>query len=153
MSNPPAVIDPEAFTVSRTITIAAEPEKVWTAITEPDHIARWFGSAATLDRVAVGGRGAWTFEGYGDVPIVIEALEPQTSITYRWGSPKSPEIDPAASTAFTFTLAAVEGGTQLTVVEWGFDYAADPGAEMADHQEGWGSELDKLVAYLEGAAS
>src|SRR5262245_31472152 len=124
MSNPPAVIDPEAFTVSRTITIAAAPDKVWTAITEPDQIASWFGSAATLDRVAVGGGGAWTFEGYGDVPIVIEALEPERSITYRWGSPKSPEIDPAASTAFTFTLSAIEGGTQLTVVEWGFDYAA-----------------------------
>ncbi len=36
------------------------------------------------------------------------------------------------------------------MVERGFDRTSDPAANMADHAEGWVSELDKLVALLEG---
>jgi len=151
--NPPAVVDAEAFTVSRTISIAAAPERVWQAITEPEHIVKWFGSGATLDRLEPGGVGVWTFDGYGDVPIAVEAMDPPRSITYRWGSENSPVIDPVASTVFTFTLSALETGTELVVVETGFQHLADPARHMSDNQEGWTSELDKLVAYLEGATS
>ena len=56
------------------------------------------------------------------------------------------------STVFTFTLEPVPDGTQLTVVETGFDRTSDPAANMASHAEGWVSELDKLVALLEGDA-
>ena len=53
---------------------------------------------------------------------------------------------------FTFTLEPAGDGTQLTVVETGFDNTSDPASNMADHAEGWVGELDKLVALLEGAA-
>ena len=150
--NPPAVIDQEAFSVSRSIFIAATPDRVWAAITDPELIVKWFGKGATLDRLEVGGSGVWSFEGYGDVPIVIEALDPIRSITYRWGDTKSPTIDPVASTVFTYTLEAVSGGTQLSVIETGFQNLADPLRGLEGNQEGWTSELNKLVAYLEGAA-
>ena len=100
-----------------------------------------------------GGTGVWTFDGYGDVPIAVEALDPIRSITYRWGDAKAPTIDPVASTVFTFTLEAAAGGTQLHVIETGFQHLADPTRKLADNQEGWTEELNKLVAYLEGAAS
>ena len=51
-----------------------------------------------------------------------------------------------------FTLDEPDGGTALTVVETGFDRTTDPAANMADHAVGWVSELDKLVALLEGDA-
>lgn len=151
--NPPAVIDEDAFSVSRSIFIAASPDRVWTAITDPAHVVKWFGSGATLDRLEAGGTGVWTFDGYGEVPIAVESLDPMCSITYRWGDTKSPVIDPAASTVFTFTLEAAEGGTQLHVIETGFQNLENPSRGLHDNQEGWTSELDKLVAYLEGAAS
>ena len=44
------------------------------------------------------------------------------------------------------------GGTTLTVVESGFDALGDPIARMEDNRGGWTSELDELVAYLEGSA-
>jgi len=149
--NPPAVIDDENFSVSRTITIAATPDRVWQAITEPEHIVKWFGSGATLDRLEAGGKGTWTFDGYGDVPILVEAMDPMRSITYRWGDTTSPDIDPAASTVFTLTLTPIDGGTQLHVVETGFQTLANPKRQMSDNQEGWTSELDKLVALLGGS--
>lgn len=151
-TNPPAVIDPEAFSVSRTITIRATVDRVWAAVTEPEHIAKWAGSAATLDRLDIGGRGTWTFDGYGTVPLVIEELEPKRSIAYRWGNAKHPDIDPGASTVFRFTLEEIADGTRLTVVETGFDALGDPPARMEDNRGGWTSELDELVAYLEGSA-
>ncbi len=149
MSNPRAVLDEVAFSVSRSIFIAASPSKVWTAITDPEHIVKWFGSGATLNALEPGGTGVWTFDGYGDVPILVEALDPIHSITYRWGDTTSPNIDLAASTVFTFTLEPAEGGTHLHVIETGFDTLADPARQMHDNQGGWTTELDKMVAYVE----
>ena len=151
-SNPPATIDEDAFSVSRTIHIAAPVAKVWAAITEPEHISKWAGQQASIDAVKVGGSGTWTFEGYGTVPLVIEELDPPRSIAYRWGSMDSLTIDPVASTVFRFTLEPTDVGTQLTVVESGFQNLGDPAARMADNRGGWTSELDELVAYLEGAS-
>ena len=47
-SNPASVIDEGQFTVRRTIRIAAPIEKVWSAVTEPEHISRWFGKAVLV---------------------------------------------------------------------------------------------------------
>ena len=55
-----------------------------------------------------------------------------------------------ASTVFTYTLEAVDGGTQLHVIETGFENLADPTRGLQDNQEGWTSELNKLVTYVEG---
>ena len=72
-------------------------------------------------------------------------IDPIRSITYRWGDTKSPVIDPVASTVFTYTLEEVDGGTQLHVVETGFQNLAEPARALHDNQEGWTSELNKLV--------
>ena len=39
-TNQPSVVDEDAFTVRRTIDIAASPEKVWQAVTDPGGRAR-----------------------------------------------------------------------------------------------------------------
>ncbi len=153
--NQASVVDEAAYAVRRTIRIAAPVEKVWQAVTEPAHISRWFGRTE-LDGAGPGARGSITFEGYGRVPLAIEAVDAPRSISYRWGNDDAlghlrDELDDHA-TVFTFTLEAVEGGTELTVVETGFDRTSDPAKNMAEHAEGWVSELDKLVALLEGDA-
>lgn len=149
-ANPPAEVDEDAFNVSRTITIAAPQEKVWQAITDPEHIVKWFGAKHTLDRLEPGGTGVWTFDGYGDIPILIQALEAPRFITYRWGDAGDAAPDVATSTTFTLTLTAIAGGTQLHVIETGFERLPNPARGMASNQEGWTSELDKLVALLGG---
>jgi uncharacterized protein YndB with AHSA1/START domain len=156
-TNQASVVDAGEFTVRRTITIAAPIEKVWTAITEAEHIARWFGQTAVLDEVAVGAGGVFSFEGYGDFPVLIEELDPPRMIAYRWSNDdargtQSSKVDPDHSTVFRFTLEALEGGTQLTVVETGFDTTSDPAFNMESHRQGWDSELDELVAYIEGGS-
>lgn len=154
--NQASVIDEATFSVRRTIRIAAPIEKVWTAVTEPEHISRWFGRTV-LDGTGAGASGTITFSDYGAVPIRVEAVDAPRMVSYRWGNddalrqlPDAVEDD--TSTVFTFTLEEVADGTQLTVVETGFDRTSDPAANMAAHAEGWVSELDKIVALLEGDA-
>ena len=154
--NQASVIDEGTFTVRRTIRIAAPVEKVWTAVTEPEHISKWFGRTV-LDGSGAGAQGTITFPDYGTVPLRVEAVDAPRMVSYRWGNDDAagqlPDaVDDDHSTVFTFTLEAVPDGTQLTVVETGFDRTSDPAANMASHAEGWVSELDKLVALLEGDA-
>ncbi|ACZ30886.1 Activator of Hsp90 ATPase 1 family protein [Xylanimonas cellulosilytica DSM 15894] len=154
ITNDPSVVDSDAFTVRRTITIAAPPEKVWAAVTQAEHIARWFPQAAVLDELAVGAGGTFTFNGYGAFPVRIEELDPPHVVAYRWGNDNTHAvpIHPDRSTVFRFTLEPVDGGTRLTVVESGFETLTDPGASMESNRGGWDAELDELVAYLEGGS-
>ena len=156
ISNEASVIDEGAFSVRRTIVIAASLENVWAAVTEPEHISRWFGQAA-FDGSGVGARGTLTFPDYGAVPLRIEALDAPRSVSYRWGNDDASgqlpdEVDDEHSTVFTFTLEEVPEGTRLTVVETGFETTSDPIANLESHRTGWNDELDKLVALLEGGS-
>ncbi|TCC30492.1 SRPBCC domain-containing protein [Kribbella sindirgiensis] len=151
--NPAAVIDAETFSVRRTIHISAAPEKVWRTVTEPELISQWFGQLTLTGAGAgVGALGTIGWPGERRVPIRVETFDPQTTVSYRWWNEEDPlpeTVDEQRSTVFTFTLEKVPGGTQLTVVETGFDQTSDPAQFMADHRGGWDAELDKLVALLE----
>lgn len=156
-SNPPAVSDLDGLSVTRSVTIAAPVHKVWAAITEPEHIARWFGQRAVLDELALGARGVFSFDGYGDFPVVVEELDPMRAVAYRWSNDNAraldaTTVDPEHSTVFRFTLEPTGDGTVLTVVESGFGTLADPVASLESNRGGWTAELDELVAYVEGLA-
>lgn len=156
-TNPPAVADEREYTVRRTITIDAPVEKVWSAVTEPAHISRWFGRTE-LDGTGAGARGTMTFEGEGGpIPLLVEAIDPRTRVSYRWNNddalarpPK--DLDESTSTVFTFTLQPLAAGTRLTVVETGFGHTSSPAANLASHVIGWTAELDTLVALLENGS-
>jgi uncharacterized protein YndB with AHSA1/START domain len=154
--NPPAVIDAGAYSVRRTIQIAASIENVWAAVTEPEHISQWFGEAS-FDGRGAGTTGTLTWPDYGDVPIRVEAIDPPTMVSYRWSNDgasgvRPAEVDPDHSTVFTFTLEPIPTGTRLTVVETGFETTSDPAANLRSHRGGWDTELDDLVALLEAAS-
>lgn len=154
--NPAAVVDEGTFTVRRTIRIAADIAKVWSTVTEPQHISRWFGEVV-LDGAGVGSQGTISWPDHGGLPIRVEAIDPPRMVSYRWGNDDASavvpsRIDEAHSTVFTFTLQPLPGGTQLTVVESGFETTSDPVANLESHRTGWDSELDQLVALLEGSS-
>ena len=156
-TNPPAVVDEEAFTVRRTITISAPIDKVWATITQPELIIGWLGTSVELEPVAVGARGVFTFEGYGAVPVRVEELDPPRMIAFRWTSDPSADARAAGfdinhSTVFTYTLVPVDGGTQLTVVESGFENLSDPAIGLENNRRGWDGGFDQLATLLEGGA-
>lgn len=155
-TNQPAVADEGEYSVRRTIRIAAPLEKVWSAVTDPVHVSTWFGRTE-LDGTDAGATGTMTFDDGGAIPLRIEAVDPMRLVSYRWNNddalarpPK--KFDDATSTVFSFTLEPTSDGTQLTVVETGFDRTSNPAANLASHVDGWTAELDKLVALLETAS-
>ena len=87
----------------------------------------------------------------------IEAIDAPRMVSYRWCNDDAreslpEEVDDEHSTVFTFTLEPVSDGTQLTVVETGFETTSDPVANLESHREGWDGELDKLVVLLESGS-
>jgi uncharacterized protein YndB with AHSA1/START domain len=155
-TNQPAVIDEAAFTVRRTIRIAAPIDKVWSAVTEPEHISLWFGQAA-FEGEGVGTRGTLSWSDRGHVPLRIEAIDAPRMVSYRWSNDDAlgalpQDVDDEHSTVFTFTLEPASDGTQLTVVETGFETTSDPAANLESHRAGWDFELDELVTLLEAGS-
>lgn len=151
-ANPPAVGDDDTFVVRRTIHIRAGIDKVWQAITEPEHISRWF-ARTELDSSGTGG--TMRFAGESDaIPFVVARQEPGHFITYRWNNDEQsyagePTYSAETATEFTFTLESADDGTRLTVEEFGFEATSDPTGNLRSHVEGWTEELDKLVRVLE----
>jgi uncharacterized protein YndB with AHSA1/START domain len=146
-----SIVDEEAFSVRRTLRINAGVDAVWAAVTEPEHISRWFG-VVHLDGRGAGASGTIAWPDQPPVPIRVEVVDPKHSISYRWtnvGGPAPSDITEDNSTEFTFTLEPLDEGTQLTVVESGFGTLPDPLPELRDHGAGWNEELDKLVVLLE----
>jgi len=150
-ANEPAVADRETFSVSRTVTIDAPPERVWAALTQEELVSDWFGQRTELPDLRVGGEGVLGWTDVPDVQVRIEEYDPTTAFAFRWGAPVDETMDETNSTVARFTLAVQGDATVLRVVETGFDLVADPAGTLESHQQGWTSELDELVALLEGA--
>ena len=159
MSQQPAVVDSENFTVSRTVHIKAERDRVWAALTRSDLITEWLGSTAHLPDLRVGGEGVFGFEGFGEFPVRIDEYDEPAVFAFTWGTPPAPRagepsnMTPENSTQVRYTLVPDGDATILSVVESGFGLLSrDPVEAMNSNRQGWTEELDELVAYLEGSA-
>lgn len=137
------------LTITRTVHISAHRAAVWAAITEPELISEWFGDRAELD-LRVGGTGVLGWDAYGNVRFVVEEIDEPNAFAFRWARDFDADPTPGASTLVRFTLTDRNGGTELTVIESGWeDVVGDVAKGMADNTAGWLSELDELVAFLE----
>jgi len=137
--------------IERTIQLTQAPERVWQALTTAEGLGTWFSQKAEVD-LRVGGqiKLAWDSD---KATMTIERLEPPHVFGYTWGIFGLPEGDPRR-TYVEFTLEPTGTGTMLTVVETGFAQLPDAEYEKAfsANTGGWVTELDKLVAYLDGQA-
>jgi uncharacterized protein YndB with AHSA1/START domain len=109
---------PNGFAISRTVHIAATPDRVYAALTQP---ARWWnsqhtysGNAAnmTLDARA-GGCFCETWNGGSVQHLVVADAEPGKILRLRGAL--GPFQGQGVSGAVTFTLKASAGGTDLTL--------------------------------------
>jgi uncharacterized protein YndB with AHSA1/START domain len=129
----------------------APPEKVYTAWTDPEKIARWFGPAsvkagteqASID-ARVGGRYRVSFTtqdgGYHEVGGVYRELVANQRLVFSWAWHSTPERE----SLVTVTLKPDGEGTLLTLHHEAFyDQTACDG-----HQRGWSGALDKLAERL-----
>jgi uncharacterized protein YndB with AHSA1/START domain len=142
--------------IEKQVMLRAPQERVWRAISDAAEFGSWFGMEVDgpfAEGTDVRGRIVPTKadpelakmqEGHAGLSVTlrIERIEPMHTFSYRWHPfAIDPAVDYSAEpmTLVTFTLAPVDGGTLLTIVETGFD--AIPIARRADafeaNDEGW----------------
>ena len=133
-------------TIERTIHIDAPVERVWTIVTEPEHIGTWFGDAGASragDTITM----AWKEHGEAELRIVQE--DAPNRFAFRWDA-NDPGI---GDTLVEFTLTPEASGTRVTVVESGWaELRTSPErqAELRDgNTRGWQAELGDLERYAQ----
>jgi uncharacterized protein YndB with AHSA1/START domain len=117
-----------------TRTLPHPPEKVWRAVTEPAHLARWFPTTIEGERAA-GARLRFAFPA-GQLPAFegeMTAYEPPSLMELRWG----PDL-------LRLELRAVEQGTELTLLD-----TLEALGKAARDGTGWHTCLDALEGSLQ----
>jgi uncharacterized protein YndB with AHSA1/START domain len=111
------------------------PEKVWRAITEPEHLASWFPTTIEGER-APGALLRFSFPGGQAPPFEGEMLahEPPSLMELRWGTD-----------IVRLELRPAEGGTELTLLD-----TLDDRGRAARDAAGWHTCIDALAADLGG---
>jgi len=145
--------------VDRTIEIAALPERVWQALTDPKAFSEWF--QVTLEGQIAQGASVWMTSTHADYAgqrfqVWYLELDAPRRLVWQW---HPGEVDPAVDysreppTTVTFTLEPSASGTRLTVSETGFDgiALARRAKVYADNSQGWTEVLVWLQRYAEAS--
>jgi len=144
--------------IEKQVLLRAPRARVWRAITDVREFGTWFQAKLEGDfREGATVRGRVTSAGYEHVPleIMIERIEPERLLAYRW---RPYAIDPSVdysnepTTLVEFRLEDAPGGTRVTIVESGFDRV--PIARRAEayraHDGGWVEQAENLRKYVGG---
>ncbi|TFD54163.1 ATPase [Cryobacterium sp. Hh7] len=143
----------KGHTVTRTVHIEASRAHVWKALTDPEVMVKWFGDGVEFAALEPGATGSIHWDDYGSFPIEITEVVPDGSFGFRWSGIPAEQLD-EYSTHVRFTIADAGSGTDVTVIESGFDTL--PGGtryrreRLEQNREGWDVELDELADLFEG---
>src|SRR5262249_56548516 len=100
-------------TIDRAVTVAASPAEVWPALIRSSEISAWFGAEVELD-ARPGGRGLFRWPDGSERGAVIETVERERRLAFRW-LPFQRTADghavPVPSTRGQIHLDAAAGGT------------------------------------------
>jgi uncharacterized protein YndB with AHSA1/START domain len=154
--------------IERKVILGAAPEIVWRAISDSQAFGRWFGvkfdGPFVADQPMVGhitptevdAEVAAAQKDYAGMPfkLTVEAVEPERLFSFRWHPfAIDPDRDYSAEpmTLVEFNLRPFDVGTELTIVESGFDQIPldrrEEAFEMNTH--GWEAQARLISNYLE----
>lgn len=146
-------------TIERQVLLRAPRSRVWNALTDIKKFCEWFG-VEVLDGVFTPGAKVYARapEEYGgDFYIMVEQVLPEHLFSWRWHpGARDPSVDyqKESTTLVEFKLVEVEGGTQLTITESGFDNIslARRGRVFRENNKGWDDQLKNLERYVNQAS-
>ena len=113
------------------------PADLWSAVTDPERLARWV--AEVTGDLRAGGDFHARFTSGWDGPGRVDVCDPPRRLL----ATMSPGT--ADETVIEATLADEGGGTRLVIEERGI-----PLAEIAEHGAGWQAHVEDLAAHLAG---
>ncbi len=132
--------------IEREITIKANPETVFSYLTDPAKLKRWFTHEATTD-VRVGGayRLVMVKQDYVATGKYLE-VKPPSRLVFTWGWEGDDSPTPAGSSTVEITLSPVGSETLVKLTHRGF------GSEESgqSHGEGWTKYLGRLAVAASG---
>jgi uncharacterized protein YndB with AHSA1/START domain len=117
-------------------TLPHPPEKVWRALTEPEHLAAWFPTSIEGDRAA-GAKLRFAFTNDAAPALDGEMVEydPPSVLEMRWGDDE----------LLRFELRPTDSGTELTFLN-----TFEQEGKAARDAAGWHACLDLLAVELLG---
>jgi uncharacterized protein YndB with AHSA1/START domain len=130
--------------------VAASPERVWAALTEPEQIAAYMQGSRVESTWEVGSPITWNgeYDGrpYQDKGEVLTYDEPHVlSVTHYSPMMGQPDV-PESYHTLVYTLSESDGGTHLELTQDGND-----SAEQAEQfSQNWQTMLEGLKALVEG---
>jgi uncharacterized protein YndB with AHSA1/START domain len=142
--------------IEKRVTLRAPRSRVFRAIADADQFGAWF--LVKLDGAFVEGRsvhGHITYPGYEHLKfeVFVERIEPESYFALRWHPyAVDPKVDYSAEpmTLVEFRLQEVSGGTELSIVESGFDKI--PLARRAEafrmNDGGWNEQCRNIERYV-----
>jgi len=139
-----AIADVTDGLILATIDIAVAPERVFRAISS-DEVSRWWGAPGVYQTTKWTGElrkgGAWRADGIGEhgpfhVGGTVLEVDPPHVLSQTW----EPSWTPGVATRVIWRIAAIEGGSRLTIRHDGFTDAAS----CADHATGW----ERVLTWL-----
>jgi uncharacterized protein YndB with AHSA1/START domain len=137
-----------SLSVERSIWIAAPRERAWAAVTQPEHLDRWYATYYRWEIPVLQVGATVKFlnrDNDADLQVAtIEVVDPPREFTLRWHG--NPEL------VTTFRLEEENGGTRATIRESGYEAVPDnERAEWIDATgKGYTLSMENLKAHLEG---
>ena len=145
--------------IERKVVVKAPKSRVWRALTDPAEFGSWFGVKIAEGTFEPGAsvKGAVTHPGFEHVvwDITVERMEPERLFSWRWhpyAVERGVDYSEEPTTLVEFELTDVAEGTQLTVVESGFDRV--PLARRAQAYQmnglGWSYQVKAIAHHVAG---
>jgi uncharacterized protein YndB with AHSA1/START domain len=134
--------------IERETLIAAPVERVWSLLTDAEHVGSWFCDAGAEIDLRPGGAMVLRWTEHGTTHARVVDVEPHRRFSYRWAAEAESEQIEGNSTLVEFTLDPTDQGTRLRVVESGFEELAvtdeQRRARIEDNSEGWEIQLGRV---------
>ena len=140
---------PKTESLELTREIAAPPERVFRALTNPEDLAKWWtGDVGGISRATFDLRpgGSYRLEfsmSKGMLAVVhgvVKEVDPPKRLVMTWFSPDHPKQE----TLLSFELEPIKKGTRLRLSHTGF---TEPGSRD-DHEHGWIEALTLLLSWI-----
>lgn len=112
--------------------------ELWTALTSPERLARWF--AQVDGDLSVGGEVTVTFDGGTVTPMVIRRCDAPRELEVAWTFPAEPD------SVLLVQVADADGGSELVL-----DHRLLPHDQAIGYGAGWHTYLDRLDDVLAGS--
>lgn len=138
--------------ITKEITVSSDLARVYSAITEPEELVKWFPSAIE-GSFEEGDGPLLNFGEHGKNRILIVSKKPHNYFSYRWvpgAAHFQGDVAEVPNTLVEFFLEEVDGGVKVTVKESGFATLPEDTrqGQFEQNTQGWGfmlGRLEKLV--------